>query len=843
MSSDEDDPSAAGPSASKRRRPTRSNNACDLCRKRKVRCDGKQFSTGKCTNCSDYGRDCTFTITAKKFPPGYVAALETKVKRLESLIRKLLPGQDFTHEVGFELNRDNWMLPGVCGAPEPESPSLFLAAPAPTTGNIDSAVSSALSVMGSANSSPTTPMQDDHHESDEDTRERTTKLQNLRNATAPSAKSSLLAGYLGRSSATELVRKAFEMRAALAPEEQGSTFKRSRLWKRPAWLLASEDAHMPQPHIFPDQDLMDELVDHYFANANTLTPVLHRPTFEKDLKSSLHLRERSFGNVVLLVCAIGSRFTHDRRVLVEGDPTWHSAGWNMFMQTRIFDDASLLFPTSHLHVLQAACLATSYTADISPIHTWMIVGSGIRFALDIGAHKRRAYGSKPALEDELYKRSFWTLVYFDRIVSAGMGRPRTIQEEDFDLEMPLCCDDEYLTLEDPEQASTQPSLISYFVWVLKLSQIQGLALRTIYASAKARVHYNFRGEDWMNTTVAHLDSLLNGWADSVPDHLRWDPARTDDTFFSQSAHLHLQYRATQLLIHRPSIAARGLKPLPTLSLVVCTGAARSIARVADALNKRKPDHLGALDVLMWTLGMSALVLLVNVANARLSNTPIDRTRAMEDFDLLLSILRDREERWLSAGRQVDVLESFRPMGEAADEPQLTAQRKRPREEAPPDIPQQLSYAIDEPPSIFLSQPEIAPAHNIPHGTTLNQSVLNGHHMPEQAVADGSSYASPLIGSQSQSAGSVLGNVDFGALFGLGNATLEGVRPWSPAPHDGTLDPYSAAPSTGNRETTILRPEEWAGMALDLGMDDWNHQWMMPSQSGSWDQGFGGGSGG
>ena len=103
---------------------------------------------------------------------------------------------------------------------------------------------------------------------------------------------------------------------------------------------------------------MDELVGHYFSFVNIFTPVLHRPTFEEDLRSNLHLRERNFGNLVLLVCALGSRYTLDRRVLVDGDHTWHSAGWNWFMQTRIFDDALLLSTTSHLHVLQAACVCS-----------------------------------------------------------------------------------------------------------------------------------------------------------------------------------------------------------------------------------------------------------------------------------------------------------------------------------------------------------------------------------------------------------------------------------------------------------------------------------------------------
>ena len=122
--------------------------------------------------------------------------------------------------------------------------------------------------------------------------------------------------------------------------------------------------------------------------------------------------------------ALGARFSHDKRVLVSGDKTWLSAGWKWFTQTRVFDDTTLVSQISHLRLLQAICvrilktqlrgvnlktrqLATIYASGISHTHSWIYTGAGIRMALDIGAHKRRAYGAKPSLEDELYKRAFW----------------------------------------------------------------------------------------------------------------------------------------------------------------------------------------------------------------------------------------------------------------------------------------------------------------------------------------------------------------------------------------------------------------------------------------------------
>lgn len=94
----------------KRRRVTR---ACDECRRKKIKCDGKQ----PCTHCSvySYGEDSLylvsriFTLTAFDFAectydkpsnrrrnpaPQYIEALENKLARAEALLRKFVPEVD-----------------------------------------------------------------------------------------------------------------------------------------------------------------------------------------------------------------------------------------------------------------------------------------------------------------------------------------------------------------------------------------------------------------------------------------------------------------------------------------------------------------------------------------------------------------------------------------------------------------------------------------------------------------------------------------------------------------------------------------------------------------------------
>ena len=100
---------------------------------------------------------------------------------------------------------------------------------------------------------------------------------------------------------------------------------------------------------------MPSLCDLYFKNVNLYLPLLHRPTFEKLVAEGTHLENDSFASTLLLVCAIGSRFTEDRRVLLDGEDSFHSAGWKWFEQVQMVKK-SLLAPPS-LYDLQFYCVS------------------------------------------------------------------------------------------------------------------------------------------------------------------------------------------------------------------------------------------------------------------------------------------------------------------------------------------------------------------------------------------------------------------------------------------------------------------------------------------------------
>jgi hypothetical protein len=135
----------------------------------------------------------------------------------------------------------------------------------------------------------------------------------------------------------------------------------------PKWeqnALSSPHQIIPDfSYVFPEEDLLATLVQHYFEDANWILPVLHRPTFEAALANNMHLTDDGFARVVLLVCAVGSAYLDDRRVLT--DPSsghWHTAGVRWFEQVVFSGHTAITHPS--LYDLQAYCVRRILTLCI-----------------------------------------------------------------------------------------------------------------------------------------------------------------------------------------------------------------------------------------------------------------------------------------------------------------------------------------------------------------------------------------------------------------------------------------------------------------------------------------------
>ncbi|KAJ7092925.1 fungal-specific transcription factor domain-containing protein [Mycena belliarum] len=572
---------------------------CDICRRKKRRCDGKD----PCAFCVQRELSCTYQDrTVNRSRNSYVQSIGGRLQTVESMLQSNGPSS---------------------------SPASY-AGPA---------VELATCAIRRLNDPFPAPHSDD-----------LTFLELSDNLQALSLNNHGDCGFQGKSSQAMLVKAAMDLKSSYGLPR--TSVRLPTTWRIKQW----EDERPAQsPHFnFPPDDLMRTLLGLYFEHINLMIPLLHRPTFERAVAAGMHLRDAGFGGTVLLVCAVGARY--------QTDGPSGSAGWEWFDQVELAGNPLRGQPT--LYDLQCYCLSVEFLERASgPRACWTLVGFAIRLGQDIGAHRMKMNMRAPTPEEELEKRAYWILVLFDTHLSGALGRSIAIHSSEFDLAPPIMCDDEYWEADAGRPAFTQPadtpSHVDFFACQLSLGKILAYALRILYSTNRSKTLMGLRDPGWEAKIVIEFDSALNVWFDSIPAHLRWDPAGPADVFFDQAAALHCSYYLAQILIHRPFIpavrrSAGASEPTPFPSLAICNNAARACANVAEIQQRRRPRH--PLLFAQTAAFTSGIVLLLNIWGAHRTGVGVDAD--LSDVHRCTRVLRASKAYWPSAGHLLDTLEQL-----------------------------------------------------------------------------------------------------------------------------------------------------------------------------------------
>ncbi|KAF5390125.1 hypothetical protein D9757_003831 [Collybiopsis confluens] len=560
----------------------RLQNACDFCKRKKIRCDSA-IAGNTCSNCLKEGMACTHSVTRRKRGPRTGPAARKNAASVQALVGAIIAEPE-TYIV-------------------PEDPDVIrntLVSLAYHIRSLEAQVSRWRQCAKQPTKQTTpTPAEPADSASDSDSSEEPIdelvvgglKAMSLDNVSHPWSR------HFGRSSNMTMVQTAVKIRQELIAGQitsdssateyrlaQYKKYQRPEFWMRYKW--ESEEGPTV-PLVFPEEDLLQDLVKLFFEQFHPYTPLLHQPLFEKSLSEGLHLRKHRFGRVVLGVCAVASRFSDDPRVLEESDLKLHSSGWKWFRQ--VSPSRIGLAQAPMLEDLQCCCLAAIYLVGTSmPDSVWAIVGIGLRLAQSMGLHRKKKLRpdrlAQQTIYGELCTRAFWTLLTLDVAMSISFGRPRATTSNDFDLELPLEIDDRYWENESPAQPTGLPSTLSFFVQYCKLMEIAGFAQRALYSINRSGLWEKLTpsGPDWRQNAVTEIDSALNEWLASLPEYLRWDSNREDSNFLRQSAVLYTFYYWTQIKVHSNFLRPKsGHQSFPELALAICANAARSTVSILE----------------------------------------------------------------------------------------------------------------------------------------------------------------------------------------------------------------------------------------------------------------------
>ncbi|KAF1985238.1 hypothetical protein K402DRAFT_422203 [Aulographum hederae CBS 113979] len=520
----EDEPGKPSLPMQKRRRVTR---ACDECRRKKIKCDGKQ----PCTHCTVYSYECTYDQPSNRrrnAAPQYIEALEARLKRAEAIINILLPGVNIDDPALETALRQGAHVPAQTGL--------------------------ALSANG-VQKPPPKPMPTFD-----------VRLDSMVKATGQlDLDEQGYWDYHGHSSGLSFIRKMRDKFGGLmGPEGQATPFVKSRPLSQVFDHSPTGTADSPMEgsflgHDLPSKTVAVELCELAINDATSLLRIVHMPTFMKSLDriyattaENYTNAENSFLPLLYAVMALGCLFARDDNG--ELDRKGYGAaidhGFKYFKASRHLLDITDCRDLVGLQAVLFMILFLQSSAKLSTCYSY--IGVATRVALRMGLHRSFSTNFDP-IENETRKRLFWVIRKMDIYVGALLGLPHTVSDDDIDQEMPAEVDDEYITeTEILPMPEGKVSIMMAFNAHTKLVNILGKIVKYIYpiknpkpAQAGSFPTYSVGYEQ-----IRELEQDLQTWMEQLPMGLKPGGEQPPIIIRVQQL-LRLAYAHSQMMLYRP----------------------------------------------------------------------------------------------------------------------------------------------------------------------------------------------------------------------------------------------------------------------------------------------------
>lgn len=691
----------------KRRRIAR---ACDMCRKKKIKCDGKMPS---CTHCINYKTECVFTqVEKKRAPPKgakYIEGLENRLNRMEHLLRLsgLLDEDD--DDLGalekrlMERQHKSRQASMAVGS-GPNSPTHSTSAP--------SAIDASAMTPQSSLTSPNPIVK-------EDKRKSATPAPSTAPSTAPAPNAN---GEEVKTEEPEEVEALSEMMCSLVTNNYGETryigsssgfsifspkgvswvnsktgddsFQRTisdisvddHKWTNWKPEVFSDLFQRPVFRPLPPKTEALSLLQDYFDNFNCIFPLFHQPTF-------MHLVQMQYSSEpyqgsgwwASLNCALA--IAHRLRVMSNLVPQDEDEKAWGYLKNAIGVFPELTMRNTDLLSVQALLgMALFLQGTPNPQPTFLLVSAAMRLAQSIGLHKRGTGFNLNPIEIEQRKRVFWIAYMLDKDLCLRAGRPPAQDDDDMNVELP-----------DADPADNIGNIpladgkgkMNLFRVMCEFATIESEVYKRLYS-----VQATKQSDGELLNTIGELDQKLEEWKDSIPIDYRpeHDINASHTPLILHVVMLHLTYYNCLTTIHRMSVHhgywtsrlanyaiqglnARPLNPRVFSSAALCTAAARA----SVSLLKYVPQGDFACVWMILYFPVSALVTLFgNILQNPLDPRAKSDTRLMNIVVTFLSMLGQEAEQG-GVHRMLGICAEFERIAKAVidkAEKEQSSRRKR-----------------------------------------------------------------------------------------------------------------------------------------------------------------------
>ncbi|KAF1846222.1 uncharacterized protein K460DRAFT_406442 [Cucurbitaria berberidis CBS 394.84] len=294
--------------------------------------------------------------------------------------------------------------------------------------------------------------------------------------------------------------------------------------------------------------------------------------------------------------------------------------------------AELLQGRHMLQDVQALAMICHHLRNFpKPGPAWILTSLTYLFAIELGLHRSvRAWadgtGKLSKLEIEMRKRVFWTLNALQVNLNGKLGRPMPISNEDIDVEFPEpmndCLPGEEANLDPFHQCSFQVG-----IQIAKYTALELELYKTIYAVRHSPRAYI--------DNLKRLEAGIQQWKDELPRELQ-DPSRASPDKHIFALYLEYWYQAYNLLLHHPAVCRSVDPAILSSNLDKCLDASQKMLHNCTEMMHKKSLDIPWINTVVFIAATFTTLFISTTRKDQL--TPVDMTKLKADMATWVNIL-------------------------------------------------------------------------------------------------------------------------------------------------------------------------------------------------------------
>lgn len=290
-----------------------------------------------------------------------------------------------------------------------------------------------------------------------------------------------------------------------------------------------------------------------------------------------------------------------------------------------------LAPERSIPSIQALVLMAIHCRGFpKPGPAWSIVTLTWNRAIEMDLHRAYLKKDEPTnLENEVRKRTWWSLFMIVVMLYGRLGKPMPIRTEDIDVDWPVAIPDEYIT----EDGITDPEKIGDCYWLVAVS---GIKLSCLFMDMWNNVYSVRQKPDRYVEAVRRIEQNFRIYQRELPDELKPNTCKPENRVIA--TYLEASNLEFLFCLRHPSRCVTTDPAFLAENYRVCEEASKKMLRVTNELAKLK-----SLDTTWYQMAVyvaAIFMLLASRWERRAEITPAELSELKEQMTLGLSVIQE-----------------------------------------------------------------------------------------------------------------------------------------------------------------------------------------------------------